>query len=84
MLYGTGEREITFHYDDGLRSYKTTKTFEGVIPNLERRWKETEFRLDARGDRALHVGHTLSRLQRLSPEAGVAGGEDCGDIISAR
>src|SRR5262249_57713881 len=41
-LYGTGEREVTFHYDDGLRSYKTTKTFEGVIPNLERRWKETE------------------------------------------
>ena len=39
---GTGEREVTFHYDDGLRSYKTTKTFEGVIPNLERRWKETE------------------------------------------
>ena len=34
--------EITFSYDDGLRSYKTTKTFEGVIPNLERRWKETE------------------------------------------
>lgn len=42
VLHGTGEREITFHYDDGLRSYKTTKTFEGVIPNLERRWKETE------------------------------------------
>ena len=29
-------------YDDGLRAYKTTKTFEGVIPNLERRWKETD------------------------------------------
>ena len=42
MLRGTGDREITFHYDDGLRSYRTTKTFEGVIPNLERRWKETE------------------------------------------
>ncbi|MET0942216.1 MAG: excinuclease ABC subunit UvrA [Mesorhizobium sp.] len=42
VLYGTGEREVTFQYDDGLRSYKTTKTFEGVIPNLERRWKETE------------------------------------------
>ncbi len=42
VLHGTGEREITFNYDDGLRSYKTTKTFEGVIPNLERRWKETE------------------------------------------
>ena len=42
ILYGTGADEITFTYDDGLRSYKTTKTFEGVIPNLERRWKETD------------------------------------------
>ncbi|QKV18201.1 excinuclease ABC subunit UvrA [Oricola thermophila] len=42
VLYGTGSREIDFVYDDGLRSYKTTKTFEGVIPNLERRWKETD------------------------------------------
>jgi excinuclease ABC subunit A len=42
ILYGTGSKEIAFQYDDGLRSYKTTKTFEGVIPNLERRWKETD------------------------------------------
>ena len=42
ILNGTGAKEITFAYDDGLRSYKTTKTFEGVVPNLERRWKETE------------------------------------------
>ena len=42
ILHGTGTRQVTFAYDDGLRSYKTTKTFEGVIPNLERRWKETE------------------------------------------
>jgi excinuclease ABC subunit A len=42
ILYGTGDEEVTFQYDDGLRSYKTTKTFEGVIPNLERRWKETD------------------------------------------
>jgi len=42
ILNGTGSKEITFSYDDGLRSYKTTKTFEGVVPNLERRWKETE------------------------------------------
>lgn len=42
ILHGTGAKEITFNYDDGLRSYKTTKTFEGVIPNLQRRWKETE------------------------------------------
>ena len=42
ILNGTGARKIEFSYDDGLRAYKTTKTFEGVIPNLERRWKETE------------------------------------------
>ena len=42
ILRGTGERKIEFSYDDGLRAYKTSKTFEGVIPNLERRWKETE------------------------------------------
>ena len=42
ILNGTGERQVAFSYDDGLRSYKTTKTFEGVIPNLERRYKETD------------------------------------------
>ncbi len=42
ILYGTKGKEITFQYDDGLRSYQTTKAFEGVIPNLERRWKETD------------------------------------------
>jgi excinuclease ABC subunit A len=42
ILNGTGERQVAFNYNDGMRSYKTTKTFEGVIPNLERRWKETE------------------------------------------
>jgi excinuclease ABC subunit A len=42
ILHGTGTREITFNYADGARSYQTTKTFEGIIPNLERRWKETD------------------------------------------
>ncbi len=42
ILHGTGRRRIEFHYKDGLRAYKTTKTFEGIIPNLERRWKETD------------------------------------------
>jgi excinuclease ABC subunit A len=42
ILQGTGSRKVEFTYDDGLRSYKTNKTFEGVIPNLQRRWKETE------------------------------------------
>jgi len=42
LLYGSGEDPIKFSYDDGMRSYETKKPFEGVISNLERRWKETE------------------------------------------
>ena len=42
ILFGTGKKTIEFVYDDGLRTYKTTKTFEGVIGNLERRWRETD------------------------------------------
>ena len=42
ILYGSGEEEITFVYEDGLRRYKTMKAFEGVIGNIERRWRETE------------------------------------------
>jgi excinuclease ABC subunit A len=41
VLNGTKE-EIRFVYDDGVRRYETTKNFEGVLPNLERRWKETD------------------------------------------
>ncbi|WJR66619.1 excinuclease ABC subunit UvrA [Neorhizobium sp. CSC1952] len=41
ILHGT-EEKIEFHYADGARSYKTVKNFEGIVPNLERRWKETD------------------------------------------
>ena len=42
VLYGTGDEEISFIYQDGTRKYETVKPFEGVIPNLERRWRETD------------------------------------------
>jgi excinuclease ABC subunit A len=42
ILYGSGDAAIRFVYDDGLRSYETKKPFEGVVTNLERRYKETE------------------------------------------
>ena len=42
ILYGTGKEEVRFSYDDGMRAYEVKKAFEGVIPNLERRWKETD------------------------------------------
>ena len=42
ILYGSDGDEIRMRYDDGLRAYETKKAFEGVIPNMERRWKETD------------------------------------------
>lgn len=42
VLFGTGDTEVDFVYDDGMRRYEVTKTFEGVIPNLERRYRETD------------------------------------------
>jgi len=42
VLYGTGQEQVKFVYKDGKRSYKTEKTFEGVIPNLDRRYRETD------------------------------------------
>ena len=42
ILQGSGSEAIAMRYDDGIRQYQTTKPFEGVIPNLDRRWKETD------------------------------------------
>jgi len=42
VLFGTGDEAVQFSYDDGSRAYKVNKPFEGVVPNLERRWKETD------------------------------------------
>jgi excinuclease ABC subunit A len=71
ILYGTGDEEIKFIYADGARKFETVKPFEGVIPNLERRWRETD---------SAWVREELSRFQsvthceacngqRLKPEA---------------
>ena len=42
ILFGSDEEEISFSYDDNYQSYKTKKTFEGVVNNLERRYLETD------------------------------------------
>ena len=71
ILYGSKRNEITFIYDDGVRRYQTAKPFEGVITNIERRWRETD---------SSWVREELSRYQsdhpceacggfRLKPEA---------------
>ncbi len=42
IFYGSNKEPVKFTYDDGTRSFKTTKPFEGVVGNLERRYRETD------------------------------------------
>ncbi|WP_095589844.1 excinuclease ABC subunit UvrA [Actibacterium ureilyticum] len=42
LLYGSGEEEILFRFDEGGRVFDIERTFEGVIPNMERRFRETD------------------------------------------
>ena len=57
VLYGTGDEDIKFIYNDGNRKFETVKPFEGVIPNLERRWRETD---------SSWVREELSRFQSVT------------------
>ncbi|WP_374764601.1 excinuclease ABC subunit UvrA [Yunchengibacter salinarum] len=42
ILYGTGSESVRILYKDGKRRFEVNKPFEGVIPNITRRWRETE------------------------------------------
>ena len=42
LLHGSGDDEIKFSYEDGVRAYDTKKPFEGVVTNIDRRFRETE------------------------------------------
>lgn len=71
ILYGSGAEKVRFVYDDGLRSYETVKTFEGVVVNLERRWKETEseWSREEIGRYMSNVPCLICEGYRLKPEA---------------
>ncbi|WOI54775.1 excinuclease ABC subunit UvrA [Parvularcula sp. LCG005] len=58
ILLGTKGEKVQFVYDDGIRRYDTTKTFEGVLPNLERRWRETD---------SSWVREDMEKYQSVSP-----------------
>jgi excinuclease ABC subunit A len=58
ILHGSGGEKIQFVYDDNARKYEVNKTFEGVIPNLERRWRETD---------SAWVREELARYQSETP-----------------
>src|SRR5438067_8520661 len=42
ILYGSEGEPVHMTYDDGLRQYATDRPFEGVLPNMERRYRETD------------------------------------------
>ena len=63
ILFGSGDEEIKFNYDDGFRAYSVKKPFEGVVINLERRYLETDSEW-ARDD----IGRFMSATSCLSCE----------------
>ena len=71
ILYGSGETEIRFSYDDGMRAYETKRPFEGVITNLERRFRETdsEWAREEIGRYFTDVPCEACKGFRLKPEA---------------
>jgi excinuclease ABC subunit A len=42
LLYGSGDDEITFYFENKNRRFNYKKPFEGIIPKLERHYLETE------------------------------------------
>src|SRR6202034_2470520 len=84
ILHGSGEDEIKFSYEDGVRSYDTKKPFEGVITNINRRYRETESEW-AREELARYFSDVPCEAchgYRLKPEALCVkiGGKHIGEI----
>ncbi|MFC3050926.1 excinuclease ABC subunit UvrA [Kordiimonas pumila] len=42
FLFGTGAKPVAIIYADGKRKFEVNKPFEGVLNNIERRWRETD------------------------------------------
>ena len=42
LLYGSGKEEISFYFEKDNRRYAYQKSYEGIIPKLQRRYVETE------------------------------------------
>ena len=71
ILNGSGSLAVEMVYDDGLRSYRTTKPFEGILPNLTRRYTETDsswVRDELEKFRASHPCESCGG-KRLKPES---------------
>ncbi|MBT4769142.1 MAG: excinuclease ABC subunit UvrA [Rhodospirillaceae bacterium] len=70
ILYGSGDEVIAFDYDDGFKQYSVTQPFEGVIPNLEKRFQKGDswLRDDLSRYRSAYPCPSCEG-QRLKPEA---------------
>src|ERR1700742_4253371 len=71
IMHGSGDEKVRFIYDDNARKYEVNKTFEGVLPNLERRWRETDSSW-VREELARYQSETPCEVcggARLKPEA---------------
>jgi len=42
ILHGSGDKSVKMIYADDKRSYTIDRPFEGVVPNMERRFRETD------------------------------------------
>ena len=42
LLFGSGNEQIPFYFERNNRRFSYHKAYEGIIPNLERRYKETD------------------------------------------
>ena len=42
VLYGTGDEKLTLHYERGNGRGTLEQPFEGILPNVERRYRETQ------------------------------------------
>ncbi len=76
ILYGTGEEEIDFVYEDGVRTLHQRQAVRGRDRQHRAPLPRDRQRLGARGAVALPGRAPVRRLRRLSPEAAGAGGED--------
>ena len=79
ILHGSGKVPVTMEFDDGMRSYKTTRPFEGIMPNLARRYRETDsswVREELEKFRANHPCDACGG-KRLKPEALAVRIADC-------
>ncbi|WP_454619170.1 excinuclease ABC subunit UvrA [Bradyrhizobium cenepequi] len=86
ILHGSGDDEIKFSYEDGVRAYDTKKPFEGVITNINRRYRETESEW-AREELAKYftdIPCAACNGYRLKPEALCVkiGGKHIGEIAA--